>query len=199
MVLISMNSSSMCAGILIKVWQAILMTFSMIMLSSTMPPLLLSTWEWSSGWSPKYQVWHINQNPTIDRQLMVMFSGPKSANCKICPLLQSENVGWGAGVFPTSDWAEIFFGKSQHYIFSAKKGFRGAHQSLKFKKKWGNNSLFKPVLRHLLTDYFPILSCLFVVQCYSGWVKGSKLPQKVPLCGGFLSSEHPVGDIFLPF
>ena len=44
MVLISVNSSSMCAGILIKVRQAILMTFSMIMLSSPMSPLSLSTW-----------------------------------------------------------------------------------------------------------------------------------------------------------
>ena len=38
MVLISVNSSSMCAGILIKVQQAILITFSMIMLSSPMSP-----------------------------------------------------------------------------------------------------------------------------------------------------------------
>ena len=57
MVLISVNSFSMCAGILIKVPQVILMTFSMIILSSPMSPLSLSTWEWSSGWSPKYQVW----------------------------------------------------------------------------------------------------------------------------------------------
>ena len=66
MVLISVNSSSMYAGILIKVRQVIMLTFSMMI---------------------------INQNPTIDRQLMVMFSSPKSANCKICPLLQSENIG----------------------------------------------------------------------------------------------------------
>ena len=52
---------------------------------------------------------------------MVMFSGPKSANRKICPLLRSESVSWGAGVFPNSDWAEILLGKSQHYVFSYKK------------------------------------------------------------------------------
>ena len=44
MVLISVNSSSICAGILIKVQQAILMTFSMILLSSPMSPISLSTW-----------------------------------------------------------------------------------------------------------------------------------------------------------
>ena len=91
MLLMSVNSFSLC-GILIKVRQAILMTFTIIMLSCPMSPLLLSTWEWSSGWSPKYQVWHINQNPNIDWQLMVMFSGPKSTNHKICPLLRSKNV-----------------------------------------------------------------------------------------------------------
>ena len=31
-------------------------------------------------------------------------------------ILQIWNVGWGAGVLHHSDWAEIFFGRSQHYI-----------------------------------------------------------------------------------
>ena len=43
MVLISVNSCSMCAAILIKVRQVILITFSMIMMDSPMSPYSLST------------------------------------------------------------------------------------------------------------------------------------------------------------
>ena len=44
MVLISVNSSSMYAGILIKVHQVIMISFSMIMMDSPMSLYSLSTW-----------------------------------------------------------------------------------------------------------------------------------------------------------
>ena len=69
-----------------------------------MSPFSLSTWVRSLGWSSKYQVWHINQNPTIDRQIMVMVSGQKSANWRICPWLQMGKcrlVCWGVAMLWT--------------------------------------------------------------------------------------------------
>ena len=134
---------------------------------------------------------------------MVMFSGPKSANCKICPLLQSENVGWGAGVYPTSDWAEIFFGKSQHYIFSYKKGFRGAHQSLKFKKNGEITMVFKytcwlvmsesQVKRSLPNPGYHIMVCkeLFSSTMSSGssYVRPSVSPESLSTLSLLLSAS----------
>ena len=87
MVLIMTNLTSLDAGVLIMVRHMLLTMFFLVMMDSSMLVLSLSTWSWSSRWPSKYHVWHINQNPTIDRHLMVMFLGPKMHFYRILPML----------------------------------------------------------------------------------------------------------------
>ena len=143
MVLIMTNMTSLDAGVLIMVRHMLLNMFFLVMMDSSMLVLSLSTWSGSSSWLPKCHVWHINQNPTIDRHLLVIVLGPKMHFYRIFPMLWGENVGWGAGVFPASDWCEIFFGTSWHIYLMIKIGFTLTHWNFKYQKNWGINWCFR--------------------------------------------------------
>ena len=84
-VLIMTNLTSLDAGVLIMVPHMVLNMFFMVLMDSSMLMMSLSTWSGSSRWPPKYHVWHINQNPTIDRHLLVMVTGPKMHFSKFHP------------------------------------------------------------------------------------------------------------------
>ena len=87
MVLIMTNLTSLDAGVLIMVRHMLLNMFFLVMMDSSMLVLSLSTWSGSSSWLPKCHVWHINQNPTIDRHLLVIVLGPKMHFYRILPML----------------------------------------------------------------------------------------------------------------